>query len=433
MVLMYFIVLFFACLQSFDCHTGRKLENSRFNFFDTDLLRYSAEDRKGNVVVSPASIKSILSMLLEGANGTTAIEIRNALRLSPDKDEFREQLNGYLSVLRANEPGVTLLNSNAMFLSSKVQNVRKEFLIMLHKVYLSEIRLVDFRQPVPVANLINSWVSNNTRGLIKTLVEPEHVDPMSELLLANSLYFKSTWQHAFDPDNTQGSCFHNRGICQNVAMMELHAELNYAYVDNLRAHALELPYEGGRYSMFLLVPHDQDGVFALIRDLPYMNLPQISSIMEPNDVRLLMPKFTIDYNEDMAETLQAMKINSLFSGNVDLSGMFNGSSPQVNNIFHKVHISVDEYGTVAAAASSAMVIPLIENGVQIRVDRPFVFFIIDNKLGSILFEGKVEEPTPYVPVVPKYSNLQQGPPSRFIVPPNAQFNSPYHAKERFYG
>lgn len=94
-----------------------------------------------------------------------------------------------------------------------------------------------------------------------------------------------------------------------------------------------------------------------------------------------------------------MKIKTLFTGKSDLTGMFNESSPQVNNIFHKVHISVDESGTVAAAASSAMVIPLIENGVQIRVDHPFLFFIRDNKRGLVLFEGKIEEPTPYVPPV----------------------------------
>lgn len=57
---------------------------------------------------------------------------------------------------------------------------------------------------------------------------------------------------------------------------------------------------------------------------------------------------------------------------------------------------MDETGTVAAAATGALVIPLIEDGVQLRVDRPFIFFIRDNLLGSVLFEGKIEEPTIYV-------------------------------------
>ncbi|KPJ15999.1 Serpin B10 [Papilio machaon] len=421
-------------------------------------------------------------MLLEGAAGDTAIEIRNALRLSPDKDEFREQLNAYLSVLKANDSDVTLLNSNAIFVAPKV-SVKKEFIIMLYNVYLTEVRVVNFREPVPTADLINTWIRNNTKGHINTLLEPEHIDPMSELLLANSLYFKSNWQHSFNPQLTRGACFRSRGNCQTVAMMELQAGLNYAYVDDLRAHALELPYEvqhidpmselllanslyfksnwqhsfnpqltrgacfrsrgncqtvammelqaglnyayvddlrahalelpyeNGRYSMFLLVPYEQDGVTQLLRDLPYFSLPQIASLMEETDVRLQMPKFTINYSNDMAGALRAMKIKLLFTNKADLSAMFNSSS-LVNNIFHKVHIAVDETGTVAAAASSAMVIPLIENGVQIRVDHPFLFFIRDNKLGLVLFEGKVEEPTPYVEPKPVTPNVTD----TYIVP-----------------
>lgn len=79
---------------------GQKQENSRLNFFDTDLLRYTAEDKRGNVMISPASIKSTLAMILEGASGSTAAEIRSALRLSPVKEEYREQLNLYLSLLK---------------------------------------------------------------------------------------------------------------------------------------------------------------------------------------------------------------------------------------------------------------------------------------------------------------------------------------------
>lgn len=87
-----------------------------------------------------------------------------------------------------------------------------------------------------------------------------------------------------------------------------------------------------------------------------------------------------------------MKITTLFTKNATLPGMFESGSPQVNDILHKVYMSVDEVGTVAAAATSAMVIPLIEDGVQLKVDRPFLFFIRDNELGLILFAGKIEEP-----------------------------------------
>lgn len=91
-----------------------------------------------------------------------------------------------------------------------------------------------------------------------------------------------------------------------------------------------------------------------------------------------------------------MRISSLFSPSANLSGIIEGnSSAHINSFYHTVHMSVDEKGTIAAAATAAMVVPLINDQVQLRVDRPFLFFIRDNELGLILFEGKIEEPTEF--------------------------------------
>ncbi|KAI5645801.1 serpin (serine protease inhibitor) domain-containing protein [Phthorimaea operculella] len=375
---------------------GQVPETTRLNFFDIDLLKYASEDHRGNVIVSPASIKSVLAMILEGARGPTATEIRSALRLSPDKNDFREQLNSYLTALQGTVPGAILHNANTVFVSNKLK-LNKDYDMMLRKVYMTEVCSMNFKDPFPAANTINSWISNSTKGLIPSIIEPAQISPTTELLLTNALYFKSKWKVPFDPRSTRGGCFYLQSVCRNVAMMELSAELNYAYVDNLRAHALELPYEGNHYSMILLVPEEKEGLAALVRDLPYMSLPQISNLFEPTDVTLAMPQFTIDYSEDMIPALKSMRITTLFSANANLSGIFDGNgSAQINNVFHKVHISVDESGTVAAAATAGMVIPLIHNGVQLRVDRPFLFFLRDNKQGLVLFEGKIEEPTAFV-------------------------------------
>ncbi|XP_073959794.1 uncharacterized protein [Choristoneura fumiferana] len=388
-------VFILAGLRTLDCQTNKKQENSRLNYFDTDLLKYSAEDRSGNVVVSPASIKSTLAMLLEGASGKTEAEIRTSLRVSPNKEEFREQLNTYLSALQFNTTGGKLQNANAVIVSKKLK-LKKEYETMLQKVYLTEIAKLNFADPIVASTIINNWVSNKTMGLIPTLVEPVHILPTSDILLINALFFKNTWLHSFDRRLSHPACFRLRGICRNVAMMETQHELNYAFIDNLRAHAVELPYADGRYSMVLLVPQDHEGLAGLIRDLPYMSLPQISLLMEPTDVQLAMPRFTVDYSVDMVGPLRNMRITALFSAQSNLSGIFEGGTTQINHLFHKVHISVDEDGTVAAAATAAMVVPLIQGSVQLVVDRPFVFFIRDNNLGLVLFEGKIEEPNEFV-------------------------------------
>ncbi|XP_063623557.1 leukocyte elastase inhibitor-like [Cydia splendana] len=388
--------VFLACLRSLECMDNSRPDNTRLNYFDTDLLRYTTEDRSGNVVVSPASIRSTLAMLLEGASGNTEAEIRSSLRLSPNKNEFREQLNVYLSALQFNTTAAKLQNANGVFVSNKFK-LKKEYEKVIEKVYLTKVVSLNFLDPVGSAATVNDWVGNQTRGLIRSLIEPAHIPPSSDVLLINSLYFKSAWQHAFDRSLTRSACFRVQGSCKKqVSMMEISTELNYAFVDNLRAHAVELPYEGGRYSMVLLVPQDHDGLAGLIRDLPYMSLPQVCKMMEPSHVQLSLPRFTVDYSEDMVGPLRSMRITTLFSSKSNLSGIIEGGPAQINHLYHRVYISVDEDGTVAAAASAALVVPLIQGSVQLVVDKPFVFFIKDNHFGLVLFEGKIEEPHEYV-------------------------------------
>ncbi|CAH0402318.1 unnamed protein product [Chilo suppressalis] len=388
---------------------------SRLNFFDIDLLRYCAEERRGNVMVSPASIKATLAMLLEGSQGATEVEIRSALRLAPTKSEYREQLNLFLEGLKTNTTGVFLQNANSVFVSDKLK-MKKDYESLLKSVYLADVFKMNFGDIDGSVNTINNWVSKKTNGLIPGIVEPVNVNPSTEILLANAMYFKGSWQKSFDPKETSGTCFYNHGVCNKVQMMSMRGQFKYAYSEELRAHAIDLPYEGGRYSMVLLVPIDRDGCAPLIRDLPYMSLNQIVNVLEPYDVQLTMPKFTIDYSEDMVGPLISMRISTLFASSSNLSGIFDGDSPYINSMYHKVHMTVDEQGTVAAAATAAMVVPLIEDGVQLRVDRPFVFFIRDNELRVVLFEGRIEEPTPFVDASPAKAPTPVAPPPAQMMP-----------------
>ncbi|KAJ8711691.1 hypothetical protein PYW08_008645 [Mythimna loreyi] len=400
-------VLIFASFQSLDCSNGTS--NSRVSYFDIDLLRYVAEGKAGNVMVSPVSIKSTLAMLLEGAGGATAIEIQTALRLPPNKDDYRQQLSGLVRDLQVNTPSVLIQNANGLFASKKVQ-LNKEYEKMAKGLYFSEVNTVDFNDPRTTAQNINGWVNQNTKGLIPSIIDEASITPQTELVVTNALYFKGIWEYEFKPKLTHADCFYRDGVCTNVAMMKLEANLNYAHVENLRAHALELPYQGKRYSMILLVPQDRDAGVALIRDLPYIGLPEISKLLEPSDVILTMPKFTVEYSDDIVPALKNMRISSLFSTTANLSGIFeNPRTPShISNIIHKVYMQVDEKGTVAAAASAGEIIPLINDFVTLKIDRPFLFFIWDNEKKVVLFEGKIEEPTRFNDMKNGFNNNNNG-------------------------
>ncbi|KAJ8709123.1 hypothetical protein PYW07_008949 [Mythimna separata] len=397
-------VLIFASFQNLDC--ANTTSNQRGRYFDIDLLQNVAEGKRGNVMVSPFSIQSTLAMLLEGAQGSTAAEIQTALRLPPNKGEYRQQLS---ELVRDLQVSTSVQNANGLFVSKKLP-LNKHYEKVAKRLYFSEVNNVDFNNPGTSANVINGWVSNNTKGLITNIIDQGSITPETQLIVTNALYFKGIWQHEFEPKLTHASCFYRDSICTNVSMMILEAELNYAYVDNLRAHALELPYQGDRYSMILLVPQDRDAGVAVIRDLPYVGLLQISKQLRPSDVILTMPKFTVEYSEDIVTALKNMRITSLFSTAANLSGIFENPkvSGHVSSIIHKVYMQVDEKGTIAAAASAGQIVPLINNYVNVRVDRPFLFFIWDNLKKVVLFEGKIEEPTKFNDGKNNFSNNNNG-------------------------
>ena len=70
---------------------------------------------------------------------------------------------------------------------------------------------------------------------------------------------------------------------------------------------------------------------------------------------------------------------------------------EISQIIHQTFISVDEEGTEAAAVTAAVMIvgccmPIEEEIVDFKCDRPFLFVIHGNSDNGILFLGKYVKP-----------------------------------------
>ncbi|MDD1720365.1 MAG: serpin family protein, partial [Methanoregulaceae archaeon] len=95
------------------------------------------------------------------------------------------------------------------------------------------------------------------------------------------------------------------------------------------------------------------------------------------------------------ETLSAMGMPTAFSPDSDLSGMDGTRKLYLSDIIHKTFIDVNEEGTEAAASTIEIVrFTGIEKDVPpaFRADHPFIFFILDDETGAILFMGRVVDP-----------------------------------------
>jgi serpin B len=174
-----------------------------------------------------------------------------------------------------------------------------------------------------------------------------------------------------------------------------HAETRYAAGADYQA--VELPYQGGRASLVMLLPPvDQFASFE--QSLTADKLAGILSALQPADVQLYLPRFKFDTSLLLADALKALGMPLAFdSAQADFSGATGQRDLFISNVIHKAYVAVDEKGTEAAAATAVIMVgagaPVdVPKPVVVKADHPFIFFIRDQQTGAILFVGRVVDP-----------------------------------------
>jgi serpin B len=148
----------------------------------------------------------------------------------------------------------------------------------------------------------------------------------------------------------------------------------------------------------VLLPRAVDGLAALEAQLNAANLRQwLASVDAAPEVKseLYLPRFKLNCRLDLAKDLAAMGMPTAFSSSADLSGMNGDRNLTISQVVHQAVVDVNEEGTEAAAATAvgvALTAARLSNPV-FRVDHPFIFLVRENQTGSILFLGRVVDPT----------------------------------------
>ena len=326
-----------------------------------------------NIVVSPYSAGMVLAMLEAGAEGQTKAELDNALNGAVFG---KQELDGGDNTI--------VQSSNAVWISDNF-SVRNRYVSHLENDFGAFIDTQNFSSPSAV-NVINDWCAEKTSGKIKKIIE--RVSPDMVMLLVNALYFNAPWAVAFDADATREAIFHGRNGDTTVPMMARKSMFNYAEYQG--AKMIEVPYEGEKYAMYIVLPPSGISPDAF---LPYIGENQYKSAMSllaPKEVVLNMPKFTNETSLILNRTLENMGVRTAFTSAADFSGISVSGPLNVSIVKQKCYIDVTEKGTEAAAVSSAQVrLTAVRPSVTMTVDRPFIFIIADMENKDILFAGKI--------------------------------------------
>jgi serpin B len=368
--------------------------------FAFDLYRtLSGED--GNLFFSPYSISTALAMTYAGAAGETAGQMAATLHFTLPAEGLHPAFNAYALDLQSRAEQVTDGTPFELSIANSLWGQQgfpflDQFLDLLAENYGAGMRLVDYENdPEGARKAINDWVSDETRDKIKDLIPQGAIDAMTRLVLANAIYFKAEWLNQFEETATDPEPFHLLdGSAVDIPMM--HQSESYGYVLGDSYQAIELPYRYGNAFMLIIMP--DEGQFETVEgQLSPEMITDLLGRMTFGPVNLGLPKFTYESEFSLNQALTDLGMTDAFDpGRADFSGMDGARDLYISQVLHKAFVSVDEKGTEAAAATAVIMeltsAPMGEP-ITFSVDRPFVYMIRDQQTGTVLFLGRVMDPS----------------------------------------
>jgi serpin B len=373
--------------------------------FALDLYQ-KLKEQPGNLFFSPYSISTALAMTYAGARGQTESETTKVLHFNLAQTNLPAAFGALGArmnqIQRWNR--ITLVVANSLWCQQDY-HFTDAFLDLVHKYYDAEARQVDFKHsPQAASSEINKWAERNTKGKIKGMLEPGQLAPDVRLVLCDAIYFKGKWQHQFKVSDTKSAPFHvTTNETVTVPMMYQKSHFKTARSDDSAVELLELPYSGGDLSMIILLPE----VEFLLPDVEQPGLPDLEQKLTAGNLRawlakldqagahetwVALPRFTTTQSFELVKELQSLGMTSAFNGDADFSGLDVTTNLFVSDVIHKAFVEVNESGTEAAAVTLTMA---RTTGMARRfiVDHPFIFLIRENGSGSILFLGRIVDPT----------------------------------------
>lgn len=357
---------------------------AKTNKFSWNLFRLLAEKENGNLLISTYAIHNILSVVLNGATGSTQQEMMKMLDVEdPNINNVNMKKLNESILNNIDDTFVNIKMANGIWIKNDF-DIAPQFVDDAKTYYQTNIDHLDSAQQ------INSWIADQTNGTIKELVKSINLSDV--LLLTNVIYFDGKWLNPFRPDNTARKIFKTFDGQKEVDMM--HETSSLYFYDSKSYQAVLKPY--GDYFEAVIVlptkPTKQDYIQCLDQ-ISSTKVPLSRSLFKKKSLAFSIPKFSFTYDTSLINVLDQLGMKHAFTDLATFENMIPTSNIYISQAIHKTFISFDEAGTKAAAANSMTVtLKSVSLSQEFKVDRPFFLFIRHKKTNQILFSSLVQNP-----------------------------------------
>jgi serpin B len=393
------LILFAGCEKE---HTGNILNPkplslpykaqeviSRSNSFGINIFKATATGEPGNMMLSPLSASTALTMLLNGCSSDTYSQIHQMLGYDGlTIGEVNATYKSLVAQLLEVDPEVNLALANSVWYRTDFQ-VYTSFLDTLTTVFNAAAGALDFSSPSALQT-INRWAKDNTNGKIEKVLN--EISPDAVMFLMNALYFKGSWTTRFDEDQTSPGIFClDDGTTITVTMMK--GNVATRVINDHDYSVLEMPYGRQNFSMVIIEPWTTLPEFLgnfnnqLWDDIT----ARLDSIPDFSSFDVVMPRFRFDYEKVLNDQLKSLGMVDAFEPYLaNLSGIADANI-FVSFVKQNTFVEVNEGGTEAAAVTT-IGIELTSANPSFIVYKPFIFAIRERTSNTLLFIGKVVLP-----------------------------------------
>jgi len=365
--------------------------------YDVLDLLYT-NDSSGNLLFSPISMTSALSMLENGASGITKDEILDVLNIDNDSN-LNETYNALINRFYAisdnedlkDRPVTTIKMANSFWFRNNNLDIKQSYIDIVKSIYDGDIYSVDFGKS-ETKDSMNKWIDDRTNNLLKGTIKKTSSRDL--VYLINTLYFKGQWMEEFPKYNTKKEDF-TLGNKEKVTVDMMNSLTSRSYYESKDAQLVTLNYSNA--SMYVILPKENIGNFIEKHD--YEEIHDMISEAEYKEVDLYFPKFKFSNNNDLIKILKSLGMPSAFDASIaEFNDMIETSGDfAVSKAFQNTIIEVDEEGTEAAAVTvfavteSAVEVP--DEPVLMNCNRPFMIIIKERSSNCDLFIGIVQDPS----------------------------------------
>ena len=374
----------FAVSKDVEYDTG-DVQSKYLNFVFESTGKFCS-DYDGNIVISPASLFIALEMTAGGADGETLRQFTDVLVPgASDEEAFRFAADYYRDLAETEDIKLDVIDMICLN-EDFSRSVYEDYYDFVKGKFDSEI----FAGIRP--DEIDAMINEKTDGMIPEI--SSSIDPAADMTVINAIVFKAGWKDEYCNKEIENDRVftQNNGAEQKVTLLK---SLEDGYFKAAGAKGFMKYYSGGRYAFLAILPDDDSiKINDFMVSFTYEDyLSFLRSFDESYEVEAYIPEFTVEYsNDNVSAILEDMGITDAFDpGKADFSNM-TGKDLYLGNIIHKTTITVDREGT---EATSVTMIPGSTMGgdfhprVEVRLDRPFAYMIIDTETDIPVFIGTV--------------------------------------------